>query len=274
MGYYHHVRTFPGNLLISVDGWRTYQSTYTPRLDRLVLVTDEARDYYITHYGIDPEKVISVENYPDPASLLHNSGDESVTEKYRNRKMLLYFGDTGLRRGTGTVLEAARLLKDDPEYCFVIIGDSREQKILTGIANSQGLDNVELTGFLPLQKAAAYFRAAYAGLSPLLRNIHHDTTFANKVFQYMAFRLPVIASNCTAQERVVTESGCGLVHEAGDAADLVRRIRELDDGEVYDSMGRKAADAVKIKYNFTAAGSKLVEIYEQIEDEIKGDQQA
>jgi glycosyltransferase involved in cell wall biosynthesis len=274
MRYYHHVRTFPGNWLISVNKWKRFEARFTRHLDHLILVTEEARSYYCDQYGMDMDKITVVENYPEPAPLLKQPVKKEIIQKYEGRKMFLYFGDTGMRRGTGTILETARMLKDDPGYCFVIIGTSKEQKTLEKIQTRYGLSNVELTGFLSLPNAASYFRAAYAGLSPLLRNLHHDTTYANKVFQYMTFGIPAIVSDCPAQERVILEADCGLVHKANDAADLASAIRQLDDQALHDRLGANGAEAVKIKYNFTAAGNRLLQLYDRIADEMERDQQA
>ena len=267
MKFYHHVRSFPGNVLISVKKWAAYQAKYTRLLDHLILVTPEAKDYYSGHYGVEEDKITVVENFPDLNELLHYEADESIQRKYKGKKMLIYFGDTGLRRGTGTILEAAIRLKDNPEYCFVIIGSSREQNTLLDMKDRNGLHNVELTGILSLREAVSYFRSAFAGLCPLLRNIHHDTTYANKLFQYMAFGLPVVVSNCTAQEAVVRDAACGLVHEAGDADDLVKKIGMLSKGDVWGEMSINAEKAVKINYNFTVAGKKLLNLYDAINNE-------
>ncbi len=267
MKLYHHVRSFPGNVLISVKGWQKYQRIHTPQLDHLILVTPEAKDYYTVHYGVPAEKITVVENFPDLKELMKFDADDALIKKYSMRKMLLYFGDTGQRRGTGTILEAAEILKQDPSWCFVIVGDSREQQKLLEMKKRMKLDNVELTGYLPLQKALPYFRAAHAGLSPLQRNIHHDTTYANKIFQYMAFGLPVVVSDCKAQAAVVNASGCGLIHEAGNAADLVQKIRLLNNPEEYGSMSKNAKEAVENNYNFTRSAKQLLSVYGQINNE-------
>lgn len=268
MKYYHHVQSFPGKWLISPDAWGKFQQRYSSQLNHLILVTDEARTYYATHYGVPAAKITVVENFPEVDELLNYEINNTVQQKYAGRKMLLYFGDTGLRRGTGTIIEAAKQLRNDPEYCFVIIGDSREQAKLLKLKEGNKLDNLELTGAMPIQEAVSYFSAAYAGLCPLLRNIHHDTTYANKLFQYMAFGLPAIVSNCTAQETVIMKSECGLVHAAGNAADLVDKILLLKDEELYSQMHRNAAEAVKINYNFNLSGQKLKTLYDQIANEI------
>ena len=47
-------------------------------------------------------------------------------------------------------------------------------------------------------------------ISPLLRNLHHDTTYANKIFQYMALAKPLLVSDATAQKNIILEAGLRL----------------------------------------------------------------
>lgn len=267
MQFYDHVRRFPGNMLISPKAWKKYQLRYSKLPDQLVLVTEEAKAYYHRQYGIPAEKITVVENFPDLDELLSYRIDESVTARYNDRQVILYFGDTGSRRGLYTLLDAAALLQEDTNFHFIIIGSSREQSLLLDYAKSKKLDNVEFTGVLPLREAVSYFAAARAGTCPFLRNIHHDTTYANKMFQYMAFGLPVVVSNCTAQENVVRESGCGLVHEAGNARDLANKIVLLAQPATWTEMSKHAREAVNKKYNFNVSGRKLQNLYTALENE-------
>jgi glycosyltransferase involved in cell wall biosynthesis len=156
----------------------------------------------------------------------------------------------------------------------VIIGTSSEQQKLSDLVKGYGLKNVELTGELPMEKAVSYFHAAKIGLCPFLRNIHHDTTYANKLFQYMAFGLPVVVSDCTSQVNVVNRSSCGLIHEAGDARQLAEKILELDNGALYDKFSRNAREAVYKNYNFEVSKSKLVNLYKNLANEIQGTEKA
>jgi len=269
MKLYDHVRTFPGNVLISIIKWYDFQIRYSKMLDHLILVTREAKEYYIQHYGIRKEIITVIENFPELDQLLALPVDSSIVDKYKNKRMIVYFGDTGLRRGTDTIIEAANLLKQNSLYHFVIIGTSREQKKLVALKGKYGLDNIELTGEMPIEKAVSYFKAAKVGVCPFLRNIHHDTTYANKLFQYMAFGKPVVVSNCTSQVNVINESGCGLVHEAGNASDLVEKITTLENQDLYDQMSKIAGESVKINYNFDVSKQKLVNLYKKLSDEIK-----
>ena len=260
MKMYHHVQSFPGKWLISVGRWLKYQVKETQKADRLILVTDEAKDYYIKNYGIDPHKIIVLPNYvvlDRFSKLIQETGLQPNDHK---NFMVAYFGDTGLRRGTLTILETADKLRDR-NIRFVIIGTSREHTLLEKESAIRKLENVTFTGWLPPAEAMKLIRSADAGICPFLRNIHHDTTYANKMFQYMALGKPVIVSDCTAQANFVNRENCGLVFEAGNSDELCDRIIKLTDRNEYDRLSKNASACVKEKYNWENYGRRLIELY-------------
>ncbi len=264
MKLYDHVKNFPGNILISVKKWQKFQAKYSNLLDRLILVTKEAKDYYIKNFGLEEKKVFVFPNYADLDDLSKFKIDDKIVRKYSNKFMLVYFGDTGSRRGTMTVLETALELQKDKEnndVHFVIIGDSREQSKLEDKVIELKLKNVELTGYMPIEKAVSYFSAADAGLCPFLRNIHHDTTYSNKMFQYMAFGKPVIISNCPSQANLVKENNCGLVFTAGDSKMLKQKIIDLKNKKIYKELSNNSLVCVKDKFNTSVADDELIKVY-------------
>ncbi|HPS63676.1 MAG TPA: hypothetical protein PLK82_11485, partial [Bacteroidales bacterium] len=58
----------------------------------------------------------------------------------------------------------------------------------------------------------SYICAADAGLSPILKSEQHDTTVANKMFQYSLFGKPILVSDCEPQVRIIRADKSGLVH--------------------------------------------------------------
>lgn len=269
MKLYDHVKSFPGNILISVNKWQKFQAKYSNLLDRLILVTKEAKDYYIKNFGLEEKKVFVVPNYVDLDDLSKFRIDDKIVREYSNKFMLVYFGDTGSRRGTITVLETALELQNDIEnrdVHFVIIGDSREQSKLEERVIELKLKNVKLTGYMPIEKAASYFSAADAGLCPFLRNIHHDTTYSNKMFQYMAFGKPVIVSNCPSQANLVKENNCGLVFTAGDSKMLKQKIIDLKNKKIYKELSDNSLVCVKDKFNTSVADDELIKVYASLQN--------
>lgn len=250
MKLYAHTNTFLGKLLISKNKWEQYQSKFSSLADRLILITPEAKLDYQERYGVKPDTTYVVPNYADVDFLNSFQTDHKIMDKFKDKFMLVYFGDTGLRRGTLTIIEAAKILIDKPDFHFVIIGKSREQDYLKAKINEYGLENVELTGYLNFSEIISYITASKIGLCSFLRNLHHDTTYANKMFQMMYFGKPLIVSDCPAQAHVVEKENCGLVYEAGNASQLADSILRLyNNRELLDEMGTRAKESVIREYN-------------------------
>jgi len=260
MKMYHHVQTFPGKYLISIKGWHNYQINQTPRVNRLILVTEEAREYYANYYGINAGKITVLPNYISTERFKSfNFVNETA---YGNERpfTVVYFGETGLRRGTMTILESAQVLREE-NIKFIIIGNSREQSVLEKTVKDHELGNVTLTGKLPVPEAMKIISASDVGLCPFLRNIHHDTTYANKMFQYMALGKPVIVSDCTAQVNVVKLENCGMVFTSGNASDLSEKILSLTDKSTYEVLSKNARSCIYSKYNWETSGARLTDLY-------------
>lgn len=263
MKLYNHTQNFPGNVLISIKKWLEYQLKYTRLLDRLILVTEEAKIYYVKNYKVDESKITVLPNYV----VLERINQFSVCEDnfatdLRNKFTIVYFGDTGLRRGTMTIIEAAAKLLSNSNIHFLILGNSKEQEILEEAVNKLRLNNVTLTGWIPVAEAMKYISISKVGLCPFLRNIHHDTTYANKMFQYMALGKPVIASDCVSQANLIKREECGLVYAAGDSDELSNAILELFiHKDKYDEHKKRAKDCVNLYYNWETSGRNLTELY-------------
>ncbi len=264
MKLYDHVRTFPGNFIISIKRWQQYQKKSIKIADKLILVTNEAKNDYLSKYNVNPQKITVISNYVDLDDLNSFSFDNTILEKYNDKFVMVYFGDTGLRRGTATIIQAANLLKEHKNIHFIIIGKSREDDCLKRKIGEFDLSNVELTGWLPLNKAVSYIKASQIGLCPFLRNAHHDTTYANKMFQYMAYGKPVIVSDCTAQKKLIENEKCGLVFEAGNAADLAKIILEMKQSSRYKKWSENAFNIVLNKYNWKNAAEQLIILYQEL----------
>jgi len=263
MKMYNHVQTFPGKYLISIKRWLKYQQTITPQVDRLILVTDEAKDYYVNYYKIDAQKITVLPNYISLERFASFNPEYENNSEIKSHFTAVYFGDTGIRRGTLTILESASILRDE-DILFLIIGNSREQKFLENEAKKQKLDNVIFTGRIPVADAIKLINISKVGLCPFLRNTHHDTTFANKMFQYMALGKPVIVSDCNSQLNFVSKESCGLIFKAGDASELSKQILRLRDQSEYDRLSKNARNCVYTKYNWENTGSRLTDLYSSL----------
>lgn len=267
MQYYGFVNRFPGKYFVRLKSWDKWQGKLMDTADKVILVTKEACDEAERSYKISHDKMHAVPNYADISTFQNYVIDPTIKERMSDAFTILYLGDTGLRRGTDTaILAMPEILKKIPEARLVMVGKNREDAYLKGLIKKLQLeDQVSLEGWKDVSLFASYMTGAAICISPLKRNLHHDTTYANKIFQYMAMGKAQVVSDCTAQMNVIKKAGVGLVHEAANAEDLASRIIDLySNPALRRGMEERAKNSVKLHFNWQIAGRQLLTVYENL----------
>lgn len=264
MKHYKHVNEGLGKWLISTKKWNAVQDELIKRCDQLILVTEEAKKV-VAEKGLKrPDQITVVPNTILPEVYLNYKIDDSILERFKDTYNLVYLGDTSLRRGTDTAIKAIALLKDKiPNIKLILVGDSSVDDQLMSLAKGLEVDgHVSFEGWQDVSLFSSYVEASDVCLSPLKRNPHHDTTFANKLFQYMAMGKPVVVSDSTTQANVVNIEKCGLVFEADNERDFSDKILELyRDSQLSEQMGINGEEAVKQRWNWDITSKDLIDLY-------------
>ena len=146
----------------------------------------------------------------------------------RDRLTLIYAGAHGPANGLDLVLEAARLLGDDPRIRFLLVGDGPAKATLVARAKALGLINVEFRDPVSKPDLVRLMTEVDAGLMVL-----KDTPlFAygvspNKLFDYFGASLPVACNVPGEVAEMLAEAGAGVQAKGPEAADLAAAVREL-----------------------------------------------
>ncbi len=257
--HYPHAGTLLGRVLIWPSAWARFEARMVRAAGGVIVVTREASEELISRCAVGPEKVTILPNVA-PRDFLQRAEVAFPEDRFR----LVYIGDTGRRRGTDLCVRAVAALRESlPDLELVMAGTSSYQGALEDLVSELDLgDRVRLLGWRPPQELPGLIEDAHAGLAPFRRSRHHDTTYANKLFQCMALGRPVIASDCIAQERVITEERCGLIFRSGDVDALAECIVALHaDRERLARMGARGRAAVRERYNWDITGRALVRLY-------------
>lgn len=267
MEHYGFTRTFMGKLLIDLKKWRKKQKKLMKRADNVILVTEEAKKEAIYDTGLEENKFYVVPNTINPEIFYNYPVSQEIIEKYRNKFNILYLGDTGLRRGLDTAINAIPILIHEiPELKLVIVGKSREDAVLKARAHNLNIsDYVVFEGWQDLKLFPSYIQASQVCISPLKRNLHHDTTYANKIFQYMALGKPLLVSDCPSQANVIKQVNAGLVHEANNEKDFADKLIFLyKNPEKRKQFGENGIEAIKTLYNWNNTSKNLLALYDHI----------
>ncbi len=264
MKYYPHLQKFPGNILIFPKKWAKIQIDLMKRADKVILVTEEAKDRFSRLYNELEDKIVVVPNTISPAIFYEYPIDNKIIDKFKKTPMVLYVGDTGLRRGTDTAIKAMiYVIKEIPDAKLVLVGSNSDDFILKELVEKKSLqNNVVFEGWKNVSLFPSYRKSFFVCISPRKRNPHHDTTYANKIFQYMAMGKPVVVSNCPAQQHIIENENCGLVHKADDEKDLAEKLLELLLAEERcHQLGLNGKKAIEDTWNWNITSKNLINLY-------------
>ncbi|MFT7035750.1 MAG: glycosyltransferase involved in cell wall biosynthesis [Cyclobacteriaceae bacterium] len=264
MQFYPHLKKFPGKYLIKPLDWNKWQKRLMQMADHIILVTEEAKEVAVQEEGIDPSKINVVPNSIEAKIYYQYKLKSEIQDRFKDHFNIVYVGDTGLRRGTDTSIQAlALLVAKMPDAQLILVGKSTEDNQLKELATALGVDDkVAFEGWQDVSLFPSYIAAANVCISPLHRNKHHDTTFANKIFQYMAGAKPLLVSDCPPQIRVVNQANCGLVFQAENAKDMAVKLLQLyTKKENAINLGVNGKSALDKQFDWSITSKGLIELY-------------
>lgn len=268
MRHYAHVNTFFGRLLIYPFLWKKYETKYLKKASKVIVVTKEAKDYYLKRIDIKETKIVVVPNTIRKEFYSNCILNDNIIKTYHSYFTILYLGDTGLRRGLKTVLDGLKkIVSNYKNIKLVIVGKSKDDSILKQHTKQLKLeDYVDFMGWQDFNLFPSYIKASTICISPIIKNIHHDTTYANKIFQYMAFAKPLLVSNCYAQENIIKESHSGLVFESENSEDFANKIVTLyNDKALRERLGTNGKKFIENKFHWDMTSKDLVNFYKELE---------
>ena len=267
MKYYPHLQKFPGKYLISLKKWKKKEEEFIKRSAKVIVVTEQAKDEIVSRVDTDRDKIIVVPNSVRQSFYEKSVDDKTILDRYTNDFVVLYVGDTNIRRGLLTAIEASQeLSKQIKNYRLVIVGNSTTDPVLKRRVGELNLNEfVDFRGWQDLSLFPSYIKSSNVCISPLHRNLHHDTTYANKIFQYMSFGKPLLVSDATAQKEIVEISNTGLIHEEKNVKDFKEKVLTIySDTKLAEDFGKHGKEFVQTKFSWEITSKDLVQLYDEI----------
>ncbi|APZ46602.1 glycosyl transferase [Polaribacter reichenbachii] len=267
MKFYPHLTKFPGKFLISPKKWKKNEEKFIKKADKVIVVTQESKKEIIKRVQINADKIIDVPNTVRKDFFKKHSTFPDILNRYQNHFVLLYIGDTGLRRGLQTAIKSLVFLSDEiPNIKLVVVGKNSTDAILKQLAKDLKVEKyVDFLGWKDPKYFSSYILSSAVCISPLHRNLHHDTTYANKIFQYMSFGKPLLVSDATAQQNLTENYKSGLVHKAEDVNDFADKTIQLYKNEALrNKFGENGKDFVRNKFSWEQTSKKLIHLYDNL----------
>jgi glycosyltransferase involved in cell wall biosynthesis len=242
-----------------------------PRVDHVLVVVEESRDR-LADMGIPNDRMTIVGNTPPLGRLAQFPGPEGRTAPVPSASTpirLAYLGLMEAPRGIGTLLRACAIC--DARGFPVrldLIGDGRDRADFEQDATALGLDptRVRFHGAVPNAEALGMLADADAGIIPHHADASWNSTIPNKLFDYMAAGLPVVGSNATPVERVIHETGCGVVVRDRDPVDLANALGRLVDPVARRRYAEAGRRGIASRYNWETDSARLLAALDETVD--------
>jgi glycosyltransferase involved in cell wall biosynthesis len=267
MKLYPHLQMFPGKYIIYPKKWKRKEVEFIKKATKVISVSPEFIETLQTRLPSEKEKFILVPNTIRASFFEDYKVDESIIEKYKNSFVILYLGDTHLRRGLETAILSIEKLKEKiPNIKLVIVGKNTTDIILKKQVKDLNLqDFVDFEGWQDVFLFQSYILSSAVCISPLHRNLQHDVAYANKIFQYMSLGKPLLVSDAIAQKRLVERINSGLVHQEKNVKDFSDKILKLFfDEPLRTELGENGKNFVRNEFSWEQTSKKLLHLYDNL----------
>lgn len=267
MKFYPHLQKFPGKYIISPKKWKRKEEAFIKKADKVITVSQEFVNELVDRTKIAENKVVLVPNTIRKSFYDSFELNTRIIKKYKENFVILYLGDTHVRRGLLTAIRAIAKLKEQiPTIKLVIVGKNTTDYILKAEVEKLNIKEfVDFEGWQNVSLFPSYIKANDICISPLKRNIQHDVAYANKLFQYMSLAKPLLVSNAIAQKNLIEKINGGLVHEAQNVADFEDKILMLyNNPTLREELGKNGENFVKNEFTWDKTSKGLIDLYNNL----------
>jgi glycosyltransferase involved in cell wall biosynthesis len=230
----------------------------------LVVVTKTLKDWYIKNFQLPQEKVLVAADGADlPLSSYDLSEDINLPDLSKTGHHVAYVGSLYEGKGMEIVLPLAQ---NCPDVNFHIVG-GQTQDIEHWKAKALGLKNIFFHGFYPHVQVFSIMRKMDVLLAPNLNSVkgHGGITDIGKwtsplkLFEYMAAKKPILASNIEVlREVLVHEKNSILCDPDDNDAWQAGLHRLLSDRELADKLASEAFADLTEKYTWSKRAATLL----------------
>lgn len=207
--------------------------------------------------GIDKQKVSLITNGVDLSLFADRSIDAATRTAVRNQYgfgnkfVVMYMGAHGAYNALDTIIDAALILRGDPRFLFVFIGDGDEKLKLQKRVSDYHVDNVVFLPPMPRLESPGMLSAADAFVLPNRKGEFFKGNLPNKLFDFLASARPIVVAGAGETPELVTAAGAGKCGPPEDSQTMVKLLVELANlpEAARIAMGARGRDYVFANYD-------------------------
>ncbi|HJV97401.1 MAG TPA: glycosyltransferase family 4 protein, partial [Albitalea sp.] len=218
--------------------------------------------------GVPDRKIRIIPNFVDVDAITpgERCNEFSANHGFDGKLVVSYAGNLGLAQGLEVVIEAARLLRDEPRVRFLVVGDGVMRDSLAAAVQESSLDNCIFLPYQPQSKVLDVYAASDLCLVPQAALVAGQAV-PSKAYQIMAAGRPVVAITEPTSDlaALVTAAGCGELVAPGSAGCLASLITDaLANRAAWQRMGAAGREHVVTQYSRRSASGAYQNLLREV----------
>lgn len=249
---------------------KIYETAKHSSFRGLITIHESIKKEHIQR-GIPKDKVLVLEDGVDLERFQISDDRQKWRESLgldKNKVYAVYCGHLYPEKGIEVILQTAKKLQHCKQLGFLMVGGlEKDQLHWEKMCKEQEISNVQFTGFVPNSKVPAYLKAAdLLLLAYKIKNMKYrvmdiNTTSPLKLFEYMASKRPIVATNIPTISKVLKQESNALLVRPDDIGHFGSAItRLMDDRDLCTRLGKQAYEDSK-KYSWDQRCKQIVKLY-------------
>lgn len=239
--------------------WRRLIATVLERLENLAVhylsAVVAATPHIAQRFAPHNARSLDINNYP-----LQSEIDTGPSPRGKERTVC-YVGGIGRIRGAFEMINAL----EHVNARLILAGPFESGATETALRALPAWSRVDFRGVVNREQVRQIMAESCAGLLFFHPEPNHIEAQPNKMFEYMAAGLPVLASDFPLWRKLLVESGAGRCADPMDPRAIAHAIQQtLADPLSARAMGERGRDAVLSRYQWTSEERKLHDLYTQL----------
>lgn len=226
-------------------------------VDKIVCVNEDYVPVF-EKWGIPYNKLMYIPNGVDTKKF--SPGKSKIKEKYKDRRIILYFGRLHYQKNVELLINSFQLVKQKIKNAkLIVVGTGNQFDKLKNMTSKN--PDIDMTGFVSDEELINYMRAADFVVFP---SRGENASFT--IMEAMACKLPVISSDVGNAKKILGGNRGILLKEytKEEIADIC--INLINDDESRKKIGDEARDYVLKYHSWDKISKQTEDLYKQVLD--------
>ena len=247
--------------------WKHKEKKYLGYADKIITLSEDFKADLLAQYPqLQAGNFIVYPNVPD-IKKFNSYTDKEGMKIDLPAPVLLYFGAIAERRGIFVLLRVFKaMISKGHQATLLLVGpvDKADREMFDKMTNDVTVQkHIRYIPWIDISSLPALFAQSHIALAPFLKNPQHESGIANKIFQYMYGKLPIVASDCKPQKDLIDKVQCGVTYHTEEAFfEVLTGL--IKDTETCRKLGENGYHALINEYNIEKMKSRLLSVYESL----------